>query len=310
MLTTRGLGNRRQITRGMVAARLIGRRHHVPNLGTRVSSLCEVDDIGLMVDEALKAALAGATRSDRTLGAYAPFHGFCHAALMQEGKLVEHAIAAAVRRNPELKLVPSKPLPIVPAAQEMLMRTPPEDIKGVRFPSRVHASESYRPDLVIMNRTAHSALILDVKRSLGAHRPQEIDRLRFRMLAVAAIAPEWIAEHQGPLLVSVETAIVDAADQTSDPERGVFRLSEIDTLLETEGTAAFVSAAREQFSRRVQDELARRCEALASSTPTADRKTVADVAARVTRVRDQIIGRAPTAAPAVHFGFARRTGVH
>lgn len=309
MLTTRGLGNRRQITRGTVAARLIGRRHRVRNLG-RASSNCEDDDIGLLVDEAMKSALAGATRDDRTLGAYASLHGFCHAALMQEGRLVEDAIAAAVRRNPELRLVPSKPLPIVPAAQEMLMRTPPEEIQGVRFPSRVHASETYRPDLFIVNRTRHSALILDVKRSLNSHRPQEIDRLRFRMLAVAAIAPEWIAEHQGPLLVSVETAIVDAADQASDPERGVFRLSEIDTLLETEGTVAFVRAARAQFSRRVQDEIARRCGVLASSTPVADSGTIADVAEQVTNVRAAIMERAPMAAPAVRFGFARRTGVH
>ncbi|MER8764361.1 hypothetical protein [Mesorhizobium sp. M0968] len=101
-----------------------------------------------------------------------------------------------------------------------------------------------------------SRLILDIKRSLGSYRPQEADRLRFRMLAVAAIAPEWVAEHQGPLLVKIETAIVDGADQVSDPERGVFRLSEIDELLESEGAADSIRQFREAFSGRVQDELA------------------------------------------------------
>jgi hypothetical protein len=47
------------------------------------SSQPEDDDIGLLVEEAMKAALARATREDPTLGAYAALHGFCHAALMQ-----------------------------------------------------------------------------------------------------------------------------------------------------------------------------------------------------------------------------------
>ncbi|ESW95653.1 hypothetical protein X769_28285 [Mesorhizobium sp. LSJC268A00] len=82
------------------------------------------------------------------------------------------------------------------------------------------------------------------------------------MLAVAAIAPEWLAEHQGPLLVKIETAIVDGADLGSDPERGVFRLSEIDDLLESEGAADSIRRVREAFSGRVQDELAHRCRTL------------------------------------------------
>ena len=74
----------------------------------------------------------------------------------------------------------------------MLKRTPADEIKGVPFPSRVHSTETYKPDLFVVNRTKHSGLILDIKRSLGSCRPQEVDRLRFRMLAVAAIAPEWV----------------------------------------------------------------------------------------------------------------------
>src|SRR5690606_23065391 len=138
-----------------------------------------------------------------------------------------------------------------------------DEIKGVRFPSRVHATESYKPDLFVVNRQNHSGLILDIKRSLGSYRPQEVDRLRFRMLAVAAIAPEWVAERQGPLLVKIETAIVDGADEMSDAERGVFRLSEIDDLIECEGAAGFVRKVRDAFSGQVQEELARRCRMLA-----------------------------------------------
>ncbi|MER8866839.1 hypothetical protein NKI19_24525 [Mesorhizobium sp. M0751] len=63
--------------------------------------------------------------------------------------------------------------------------------------------------------------------------------------------------------MKIETAIVDGADQVSDPERGVFRLSEIDRLLESEGAADSIRQVREAFSGRVQDELARRCRKLA-----------------------------------------------
>jgi hypothetical protein len=219
-------------------------------------------DTDRLVDDAMKAALAGEVRDDSTFGEYASLFGFFRSAVMQEGRLLETAIEQSAQENPDLKLLPTKPMPIVPAAQEMLKRTPSDEIKGVRFPSRVHATESYKPDLFVVNCETHSGLILDIKRSLGSYRPQEVDRLRFRMLAVAAIAPEWVADHQGPLLVKIETAIVDGADEISDPGRGVFRLSEIDDLLETDGAAEFVSEVRKSFSERVQDELARRCRTL------------------------------------------------
>lgn len=299
----------------------MSQRHHMRNLGGRASLASDGEDVDMLVDGAVEAALAGTVREDRTLGAYAPLLGFCHAALMQEGRLIEDSIAHAARRHPDLKLVPSKPMPIVPAAEEMLRRTPPEHIGGVRFPVRVHASESYRPDLFIVNRARHSALLVDVKRSLNAHRPQDIDRLRFRMLAVAAIAPEWLADNQGPLIVKVETAIVDAADQASDPERGVFRLSEIDNLLMTEGTAGFVTAVREAFARRVQEELGRRCRTLTGAGIGAETRAghhetdheslnVAQAAELPLQQVGTATGAAPMTTPAHQFGFARRLGVH
>ncbi|GLQ79171.1 hypothetical protein GCM10007881_26890 [Mesorhizobium huakuii] len=203
--------------------RLAGyRRHFGQSTGSLPPGAFD-NDVDKLVDEAMKAALAGEVRGDITFGEYASLFGFFRSAVMQEGRLLELAIGQAVQKNPDLKLLPTTAMPIVPAAQEMLKRTPSDEIKGVRFPSRVHSTETYKPDLFVVNRTKHSGLILDIKRSLGSYRPQEVDRLRFRMLAVAAIAPEWVAEHRGPLLVKIETAIVDGADQVSDPERGVFR---------------------------------------------------------------------------------------
>jgi hypothetical protein len=241
--------------------------------------------------------------------------GFFRSAVMQEGRLLELAIEQAVQKNPDLRLLPTKPMPIVPAAQEMLKRTPSDEIKGVRFPSKVYSKESYKPDLFVVSRTRHSGLILDVKRSLGSYRPQEVDRLRFRMLAVAAIASEWVAGNQGPLLVDVEIAIVDGADEMSDHDRGVFRISEIDGLLETEGAAEFIRQVREAFSGRVQEELAHRCRTLAGDRaesrefPDRTSPSVDDPAPP----RDKLASVVPLQASVTQqprFGYARRPGLH
>lgn len=307
-------GRRPEGARGSLVARLAGYRRQSRQVGSPTPKDSHQADVASLVDDAMTAALAGETRDDSTFGEYASVFGFCRSAVMQEGRLLEDSIALAVRRDPDLMLLPPKPMPIVPAAQEMLKRTPSEEIKGIRFPSRVHATESYRPDLFVVNRAKHSGLILDIKRSLASYRPREVDRLRFRMLAVAAIASEWIAENRGPLLVSVETAIVDGADEVSDHERGVFRISEIDDLLETEGAAESVSQAREAFSARVQDELARRCRTLAGDhiefrkfpyeNPAADDPAPPP---------DELAPVIPLQASAMQqprFGYARRPGLH
>jgi hypothetical protein len=272
-------------------------------------------DTDRLADDAMKAALAGEVRDDSTFGEYASLFGFFRSAVMQEGRLLETAIEQATQENPDLKLLPTKPMPIVPAAQEMLKRTPSDEIKGVRFPSRVHATESYKPDLFVVNRQNHSGLILDIKRSLGSYRPQEVDRLRFRMLAVAAIAPEWVAEHQGPLLVKIETAIIDGADELSDPERGVFRLSEIDDLLETDSAAEFVRDVRKSFSSRVQDELARRCRMLAGNPVEPDRipdaeNLAADDHSSPSAEPASVIPLQTPVMAQPRFGYARRPNLH
>lgn len=305
-------GERRSST-----ARLSGYRRHFPrSTGLQPPPSMSGNDIGRLADEAMKAALAGETRDDSTFGNYTSLFGFFRSAVMQEGRLLETAIEQAVQGNPDLKLLQTKPMPIVPAAQEMLKRTPSDEIKGVRFPSRVHATESYKPDLFVVNKQTHSGLILDIKRSLGSYRPQEVDRLRFRMLAVAAIAPEWVAERQGPLLVKIETAIVDGADEMSDVERGVFRLSEIDDLIETEGVAGFVREVRYAFSGRVQEELARRCRTLVGNPiederipeegnpfSDGDHSPPPDGPAQVVPLQTPMMAQP-------RFGYARRPGLH
>ena len=311
----RGHFRRSEGDRRALRARLAGYRRHFDVAATMPTRLRKDDQAVVtdrIVDEAMQAALASEAREDTTFGSYAPLFGFFRSAVMQEGRLVELAVEQVIRRNPDLSLLPVKAMPIVPAAEEMLKRTPADQIKGVRVPARVHATESYKPDIFVVNRIRHCGLILDIKRSLASYRPQEVDRLRFRMLAVAAIAPEWVAEHQRTLLVEVETAIIDGADEMSDPERGVFRLSEIDALLETDGAAESISQVRNAFSERVQAELARRCRLLGEDVPDAALAgglkdspplPMPPVSEAATIVQMQASGMRP------RFGYARRPGM-
>lgn len=266
----------------------------------------------LLVTELMDAAQAGSVRADQTFGEYASLFSFLRSCVMQEGRLLELAIAEAAQAHPNLKLLPVKAMPIVPSAQEMLKRTPGHAIKGIRFPSRVHSTESYTPDLFIVDQVRHTGLILDIKRSLASYRPQEVERLRFRMLAVAAIASEWIAERQGPVLVEVETAIIDGADEMSDPESGVFRLAEIDHLLGTEGAAESIALSRAMFADKVQAELRRRCGELfrnEDASPTL--KVVASSApATASGIPIDAQPQPSGGTGASRFGYARRPGLH
>jgi hypothetical protein len=307
-------GRRPEGARGRSVARLASYRRHSRQVGSPAPKDSPKADAGSLVDEAMAAALAGETREDSTFGDYASVFGFCRSAVMQEGRLLEDSIALAVRRHPDLMLLAPKKMPVVPAAQEMLKRTPPDEIKGIRFPSRVHATKSYRPDLFVVDRVTHLGLIIDIKRSLLSYRPQEIDELRSRMLAAAATGPEFVAENRGPLLVAVEVAIVDGADKVSDEERSVFRLSEVDGLLGTEGIAGFVKQVREGFSRRVQEELARRCRAsLGLAREGGPTPAALNPSARpneTSPVRGEVIGIKVAESTERRFGYARRPGLH
>ena len=308
-------GRRPEGARGGSVARLAGYRRHFRGIGgAPPETQSPHPEADALVEEAMQSALAGVSKQDSTFGDYASLFGFFRSAVMQEGRLLEDSIARCVEGHATLKLLPTKPIPVVPAARELLKRTSPDDMKGIRLPARVHATESYKPDLFVMNRQKHSALILDVKRSLGSYRPQEIERLRERMLAAASIASEWLVENRGPVVVELEVAILDGADEVADHERGLFRLSEIDSLLETEGTAAFVRQVREGFSKRVQEELGRRCRSLAGP-PTGVEFSAATLTSPA-EVPDRLaefgwdIRHPADAVPQRRFGYARRSGLH
>jgi hypothetical protein len=217
-------------------------------------------DFYALIDRTMQTIRAGIPRPDKVFGEYSAIVSLARSVAYHEGKLLELGVGRIVGCNRDLMLLPTdRAMPIVPAAIELLKRNDWSSLKGIRLPSEVHSTQSYTPDLFIANRKRHSGLIIDVKRSLASYAETQLEALRFRMLAVAAIASSWVGERQGPVLVDVGTAIIDGADEVSDHEKGVFSMSEIGDLLEVDGAGAAMAHLRTMFAERVQEELGHQC---------------------------------------------------
>jgi hypothetical protein len=239
---------------------------HLPKAAIRRAYSCRASLADLehefesMTDKAIRTIVACEPKPDRIFGKYSELASVGRSVAFHEGKLLEWGIARIARCNPDLVILPpDRPMPIVPAAIQLLKKNEWREIQGIRLPSEVHTNRTYTPDLFIANRARHSGLIIDVKRSLGSYAESKLEDLRFRMLAVAAIASSWLGERQGPVLVEVGTAIIDGADGASNHEKGVFKLSEIGDLLEVDDAGNAMARLREIFAKHVQQELESQC---------------------------------------------------
>jgi hypothetical protein len=224
------------------------------------------DDFARMVDKAIGAILAGDPKPDAVFGAFAPFIAMARSVSYHEGKLLEAGIIRIAACNPDLMVMPQdRPMPIVPAALAFLERNEWSSLEGIRLRSDVHYRATYTPDLIVVNRKRHSALIMDIKRSLASYQERRLNALRNRMMAAALIGADWLyIECKAPPVSDVGIAIVDGADEASDPDRGTFGLAGIGELLEIAGAGEALAHLRTMFAVRVRAELERQCrEALA-----------------------------------------------
>jgi len=229
------------------------------------------EDFARMVDKAIGAILAGDPKPDAVFGAFAPFIAMARSVSYHEGKLLEAGIIRIAACNPDLMVMPQdRPMPIVPAALAFLERNDWSSLEGIRLRSDVHYRATYTPDLVVVNRKRHSALIMDVKRSLASYQERRLNALRNRMMAAALIGADWLyVECKAPPVSDVGIAIVDGADEASDPDRGTFGLAGIGELLEVTGAGEALGCLRTMFAVRVRTELERQCrEALARTDET------------------------------------------
>jgi hypothetical protein len=155
------------------------------------------DDFARMVDKAIGAILAGDPKPDAVFGAFAPFIAMARSVSYHEGKLLEAGIIRIAACNPDLMVMPQdRPMPIVPAALAFLERNEWSSLEGIRLRSDVHYRATYTPDLIVVNRKRHSALIMDIKRSLASYQERRLNALRNRMMAAALIGSMSNARHR------------------------------------------------------------------------------------------------------------------
>lgn len=217
-------------------------------------------DLERLVTQAVDAVRACAAKPDDTFGSWGELVAAIRSTAFHEGLLLERGVARLALCNPDLIVVPmDRPMPIVPAAREILRRNN-GPLPGIRLSSEVHARETYAPDLVIVDKVRHTALILDVKRSLVSYETRRLNDLRSRMMAAAMIAGDWLSiECRTPPVGDVSVAIIDGSDEAIDHDRGVWGLSEIGDLLEIEGAAEAMAMLRHRFGEEVRSIFTERC---------------------------------------------------
>lgn len=218
-------------------------------------------DFDLLIEDAIGAILVAGERADQVFGPFAELNSLVRAVTYHEGKLLELGVARLASENPALTLMPGETaLPIVPAAAEMLKRNGWDALKGIRLRSEVHYRTTYTPDLFIVDHAKHSALILDVKRSLATYQERRLVALRERMMAAALIAADWLhIEGRVAGVTSVEIAIIDGSSERRDRRSGIFALDEIGELIGVPDAGEALLELRARFACRVQEEIRAAC---------------------------------------------------
>lgn len=227
--------------------------------GTPASS--RAADFEVLIDRAIASIRLAGDRPDPVFGTFAELNSIVRAVTYHEGKLLEWGVARLAAENPVLvQMPPETALPIVPAAVELLKRNEWAGLEGLRLRSDVHYTTTYAPDLFLVDRDRHSALILDVKRSLASYAERKLNMLRRRMMAAALTAGDWLhIEGRVAGVSRVDIAIIDGSSERRDRGSGVFALDEIGDLIGVADAGDAMLELRANFAHRVQVEVEASC---------------------------------------------------
>lgn len=171
-----------------------------------------------------------------------------------EGKLLERGIALIASLNADLVVLTGNlRLPVTKAAMELVNMNDPSLYKALSLDADSGGRKSYTPDLLILNLRSSVAHIVDVKRSLGSYEMSRIAELKHRMLAAALVVPDLLyKEHRRLQAKEVRVVILNAENQRTDIDGGVWPLSHLDHLLEVTGAGEVMAAMRTLFQSRVE----------------------------------------------------------
>lgn len=174
---------------------------------------------------------------------------------MAEGRLLERGIGFVAKRNRALVvLTDNLRLPVTRAAIELVAMNDEALVKSLSLDADSAGRKSYTPDLLIINRAMKVAHLIYGKRSLGSYELSRIAELKNRMLAAVLVLPDLLyKEHRRLHVDEVRVVILNAENQRTVIEGGVWPLTHLDHLLEIASAGAVMAQLRHLFRKRVTD---------------------------------------------------------
>jgi len=227
-----------------------------------------------------------------------------------EGRLLERGIAMLAGFNSDLMVLTQNiRLPVSKAAVELVEMNRPAQYRSLTLDADCSGRKSYTPDLIVLNRKTHVAHVVDVKRSLNSYETSRITDLKTRMLAASLIVPDLLyKEHRRLVAEDVRVVILNAENQRTDIEGGVWPLSHLDHLLEVTGAGEMVKSLQQAFRHRIEQNWK---QALQQVTGRGEGRAASSTAASLTQANETPasgrpdIDAGPPPDGVVRFGFAR-----
>lgn len=171
-----------------------------------------------------------------------------------EGRLLERGVALLASLKTDLVVLTGNlRLPITKAAAELVAMNDPKLYRSLSLDADSGGRKTYTPDLLIVNRRTDVAHLVDVKRSLGSYELSRIAELKTRMLAAALVVPDLLyKEYRRLQAKEVRVVILNAENQRSDINGGVWPLSHLDHLLEVAGAGDVMAELRALFQVQIE----------------------------------------------------------
>lgn len=229
-----------------------------------------------------------------------------------EGRLLERGIALIANLNAGLVVLSGNlRLPVTKAATELVEMNDPKLYRSLSLDADSGGRKSYTPDLLILNQRTEVVHLVDVKRSLGSYEVSRIAELKNRMLAAALVVPDLLyKEHRRLQAKEVRVVILNAENQRTDIDGGVWPLSHLDHLLEVEGAGVVMANLRHLFQTRIElnwnDALQGHRDAKVTAVAEAERLRLRDAALEIAQpaAPPEMAGRGASRPP-IQIGFAQ-----
>ncbi len=207
-----------------------------------------------LVDHAVAAALPPDQLALAACGDPDAISSIGRAIAVHEGYLIEASIAEAAKSHSGHLILTGVKLPVLQEAVNLIVRHQPDQVCALSVDAEGRALQSYFPDLVIVNRAAHTGIVLDIKRSLAGYGGSgKLNELQTKMAAAALALPDVLwRDHKRSFVDRVGCAIIDASRTEDDVAGGLWGLSGLDNLLGCNGVGETAKAAVAAFRQTVR----------------------------------------------------------